>query len=136
SPITFTFQFSETVTGFTAADVSVTNGTKGTFTAVDGDTYTLDVTPTSDGTVTASVGANAAQDAGGNGNTAASASVTSDQTSPTLAITPDGTTTNASPVTFTFQFDETVTGFTAGDVTVTNGTAGTFTAVDGDTYTL
>ena len=136
NPITFTFQFTETVTGFDASDITIANGTKGTFTAVDGDTYTLLVTPTANGTVTASVGANAAQDALTNGNAATSASVTSDISVPTLAITPNGTTSNASTLTFTFQFSQTVTGFATGDVTVTNGTKGTFSAVDGDTYTL
>ena len=134
--ITYTFQFTETVTGFDTTDITVTNGTKGGFTAVDGDTYTLVITPTSDGLVTASVGANAAQDGGSNGNAAASGSTTSDHSTPTLAITPNGTTSNASTLTFTFQFSETVTGFVTGDVTVTNGSKGTFTAVDGDTYTL
>ena len=46
--ILYTFQFSETVTGFDAADITVVNGTQGTFTAVDGDTYTLAVTPLAD----------------------------------------------------------------------------------------
>jgi hypothetical protein len=40
-------QFSEIVTGFDAADITVVNGTKGTFTAVDGDTP-LVVTPMAD----------------------------------------------------------------------------------------
>mgnify|MGYP000724049610 CR=1 FL=1 len=40
--VTFTFTFSEAVTGFTADDVTVTNGTKSTFTmANDGLTATL-----------------------------------------------------------------------------------------------
>ena len=43
--VIYTFQFSETVTGFVVGDITVVNGTKGTFTAVDGDTYTLVVTP-------------------------------------------------------------------------------------------
>ena len=43
--VVYTFQFSETVTGFDAGDVVVVGGTKGIFTAVDGDTYTLVVTP-------------------------------------------------------------------------------------------
>ena len=34
--ITYTFTFSETVTGFTSDDVTVANGTKGTFTPVSG----------------------------------------------------------------------------------------------------
>ena len=44
-----TAQFSETVTGFTAGDVTVANGTVSNFVAVDGDTYTFDVTATADG---------------------------------------------------------------------------------------
>ena len=75
-PISFTFQFSEDVTGFTAGDVSLTNGTAGTFTQVDAATYTLDVSPVSDGLVTVSVAADVAQDLANNGNTAANASVT------------------------------------------------------------
>ncbi|MDB5337539.1 MAG: hemagglutinin/hemolysin-related protein, partial [Planctomycetaceae bacterium] len=135
--ITFTFQFSEIVTGFDTNDVAVSNGTNGAFTAIDGDTYTLIVTPTADGTVTASVESNALQDAAGNTNTVlAAASVTSDRTVPTLIVTPNSGATNSSPILFTFQFSETVTGFTASDITLTNGTKGTFTAVDGDTYTL
>ncbi|MDB5336932.1 MAG: cadherin domain protein [Planctomycetaceae bacterium] len=134
--ITFTFQFSETVTGFGANDVTLTNGTKGAFTAVDGETYTLLVTPVADGTVSASVDADAAADLAGNINPAASASVTIDRLAPTLTITPNGTITNLASTTFTFQFSEAVTGFSIDDVTLTNGTKGTFTAVDGDTYQL
>ena len=133
SPITFTFQFSEDVTGFDASDVSVTNGTAGTFSAVDGDTYTLLVTPTANGTVTASVTANVAQDAATNGSTAGSGSVTSDRTRSTLGISPSFAHSNSNTLTFTFQFSEVVTGFVRNDVVVTNGTAGTFTPVDGDT---
>ena len=42
--IMYTFEFSETVVGFDESDITVTNGTKGTFTAVDENTYTLVVT--------------------------------------------------------------------------------------------
>ncbi|WP_390521704.1 Ig-like domain-containing protein, partial [Vibrio fortis] len=44
--ITYTFTFSEAVTGFTADDITVSGGSKGTFTAVSGTVYTLVVTPT------------------------------------------------------------------------------------------
>ena len=43
--INMTAQFSETVTGFVIGDIVVVNGTKGNFVAVDGDTYTFDITP-------------------------------------------------------------------------------------------
>ena len=36
--VVYTFEFSEDVQNFTAADIDVTGGTKGTFTAVDGNT--------------------------------------------------------------------------------------------------
>jgi hypothetical protein len=76
NPIVFTFQFSEPVQNFVAGDVVVTGGTPGTFTALDGDTYTLTVTPVGPGTITAVVGAGTATDLAGNGNVASSASVT------------------------------------------------------------
>ncbi|WP_374287453.1 Ig-like domain-containing protein, partial [Pseudomonas fluvialis] len=71
-PLTFTFTFSEAVTGFNADDVTVSNGTKGIFTAVDGQTYTLVVIP-SGGEIMVSVPAGAAQDLAGNNSSAASA---------------------------------------------------------------
>ena len=45
------FQFDETVTGFSIADVSVTNGTVGSFVAIDGDTYQAQITPSGTGTI-------------------------------------------------------------------------------------
>ena len=76
SPINFTLTFSEPVTGLTAAEITVTNGTKGALTG-SGTTYTLPVTPSALGTVTCRVDAGAAQDAAGNNNTlSATATVT------------------------------------------------------------
>jgi Ca2+-binding RTX toxin-like protein len=75
SSIVFTFQFSEAVSGFEAVDVSITNGSAGTFTSVDADTFTLEVTPSAGGEVTVSVANGAAQDAVGNNSAAASAMV-------------------------------------------------------------
>ena len=72
--VTFTFQFSEAVSGFSGSSVSISSGSKGTFTAVDADTYTLLVTPAGVDPVTVSVAADVAQDAAGNLN----ASVTAD----------------------------------------------------------
>ncbi|MEM7081642.1 MAG: Ig-like domain-containing protein [Pseudomonadota bacterium] len=69
--ISLTVQFSEAVSGFTAVDVQATNGAVNTLTAVDADTYTLDVTPTGVGDLLIDVAANVAQDGVGNGNTAA-----------------------------------------------------------------
>lgn len=74
SSVTFSFTFNEAVTGFTADDVSVNNGTKGAFTmATDGLSATLVVTPPSTGSgfIEVSVAAGAFADASNNANTAA-----------------------------------------------------------------
>jgi len=70
SPIPMTATFSEPVTGFTIGAITVGNGVASNFLG-SGTTYTFDVTPTADGLVTVDVAAAAAQDAAGNGNTAA-----------------------------------------------------------------
>ena len=93
--ILYTFQFSETVTGFDAADITVVNGTKGTFTAVDGDTYTLVVTPTAgfQGILAVGVAAGVAFDAAVTPNTAAALSVqVVDTLAPVASITLDAIT--------------------------------------------
>ncbi|WBO86757.1 Ig-like domain-containing protein [Hymenobacter yonginensis] len=69
SPIPVTVTFSESVTGFVLADVSVSNGTPSGF-AGSGISYSFSVTPTAAGAVTVSIPANAAQDASGNNNSA------------------------------------------------------------------
>ena len=72
SPIQVTATFSEPVFGFTIDDVSVTNGSAGSFAGSDGDSaYTFDVTPNAIGDVSVDIAAGVATDADGNGNTAA-----------------------------------------------------------------
>lgn len=68
---TCTFTFSEDVTGFILGDITVGNGTAGTFNAVSGSVYTAVITPTATGTVTVDVGAGVCKDAANNDNTAA-----------------------------------------------------------------
>jgi len=128
-PFTLTFTFSEAVTGFTAADVAVTGGTKGTF-AGTGDTYTLVVTPTG-GEIDVSVAANAALDLAGNGNTAETFSQEFDTTRPTVSITDNVAAGDVAtgPVVYTFTFSEAVIGFNAADITVAGGTKGALQTV-------
>ena len=71
APFTATFTFLEAVTGFAVGDITLGNGTASSFTVTSTTVYTALVTPTAAGTVTVDVAANAAQDAAGNGNTAA-----------------------------------------------------------------
>jgi|GEM_PF-1063801 len=70
-PFTVTVTFNEDVTGFDLSDVVITNGTGSAFAPVNGSIYSFTVTPGSQGTVTIEVPANVAEDAAGNGNTAA-----------------------------------------------------------------
>ena len=93
APFTATFTFSEAVTGFAVGDITLTNATVSNFTATSTTVYTALVTPTASGTVTVAVPANAAQDAAGNGNTAATVATTI-YTPPAITIV-----AGASPVT-------------------------------------
>ena len=125
--ILYTFQFSETVTGFDAADITVVNGTPGTFTAVDGDTYTLVVTPMADfeGILAVGVAAGVAFDAAVNPNTAADLSVQAvDTLAPVASITLDAITA-----------DNIVNAAEAGGTVAVTGTVGGDVQV-GDTVTL
>ncbi len=153
SPIEFTAVFTEPVTGFDETDVTL-GGTAGATTAVvteiapnDGTTYKVEASGmTTDGTVTASIGANKAQDAAGNGNNASTStdnSVLYDTTPPDVTIDQaagQSDPATASPIEFTVVFTELVTGFDNSDVTL-GGTANPTTAVvteiaplDGTTY--
>ena len=89
-PIEFTAKFTEPVTGFDETDV-VLGGTAGSGSATvtvtgGGDTYNIAVSGLdSDGTLTAEIGANAAEDAAQNGNNASTSTdneVTYDNTDP------------------------------------------------------
>ena len=69
-PVTATF--SKPVFGFTVDDISVGKGIAGGFSGSDGGSvYTFDATPSDIGEVTVDVAAGVAEDANGNGNTAA-----------------------------------------------------------------
>ncbi len=128
SPITFTLTFSEAVTGLTTGGITVTNGSLGALTAVSGTTYTIPVTPTLNGAVTLQVNAGAASDLAANPSLASNpASVTFDTVLPTVAISPSGTITNVSPITFTLTFSEPVVGLSASGLVAGNGTLGVLT---------
>ena len=138
--ITFTFQFSEDVTGFNTNDVTVTNATKGTFTRLDADTYTLVVNPTAEGGVGITVPKNAARDIARNGSLAANASIRVDRTAPTVVIgAPSKTKTQLGPISFPLTFADAnfdVSTLTANDVTLnTTGTATGTISVDAGTGT-
>ena len=83
APIPVTVTFSESVTGFASDDVTATNGAVSNFSG-SGTSYSFNVVPTADGSVTISVAAGSAADAAGNQNTASNTlSLTYDATAPT-----------------------------------------------------
>ena len=150
-PIAFVVTFSKPVTGFTASDVSFTGSTAaGTLAAVvtgSGADYTLAVSGmTGNGTVVASIPAAAAVDGGNQPNVASTSTDNSVQFtagSPTVTInqaTGQVDPSSAASITFTVQFSEPVTGFTAADIAFTGSTAtGTLVAVvtgSGPLYTV
>jgi len=69
-PYSVTFTFSEDVTGFAVGDITVGNGTAGTFATVSASVYTATITPTAPGAVTVQVAAGVCTDLAGNANTA------------------------------------------------------------------
>lgn len=104
-PVTFTFQFSEGVSGFDVGDITVTNGIAGTFTAIDADTYTLVVTPTPNASGDIGIGVNSNVAHGlntGRGNSDAVASQAFNTTvaaaAPTLDINADALATDVTPL--------------------------------------
>jgi hypothetical protein len=139
APVNFTVLFSEPVSGFGAADVTVSGTAAGTKNvAVSGGPATYNVAVSgmaSDGTVVATIAAGVAVDAAGNGNTASVSSdnaVAFDLSRPSVTINqaagqPDPAAT--SPISFTVVFSEPVTGFNASDVTISGTAGGTKTAV-------
>jgi hypothetical protein len=147
SPINFTVVFSENVSDFTGADVTI-SGVAGTPTVnVAGGpaVYTVSVSGmASNETVVATINAGVAHDAFGNPNNASTSTdnrVTYDTTPPTVTINQaagQADPASTEPIYFTVVFSEAVTGFTNADVTL-SGTAGATTVVisgSGPTYTV
>src|SRR5438046_929280 len=136
SPINFTAVFSEPVSGFSGAGVTISGTAGGTKTAtVSGgpSTYSVAVSGmTTAGTVLASIAAGVASDAAGNGNTASTSTdnsvsfTPSDTTPPTVTINQaagQADPTSSSPINFTAVFSKPISGFTSAGITL-SGTAG------------
>jgi Ca2+-binding RTX toxin-like protein/RNA 3'-terminal phosphate cyclase len=131
-----TATFSETVNNFVAADVNVGNGVVSNFTAVSGNVYTFDVTPSSSGTVSVNVGVGTAQDPANNNNTAATTLTrNADLASPSVVLTTSAPTNVNGAFVVTATFNEPVSNFVDGDVVVTNGSVSGFSG-SGSVYTF
>ncbi len=126
--------FSEAVTNFTAASVTVGNGTVSSVSASGEADYTwlVAIDPTDDGDVSIQIAAGAVADAAGNGNVASATLVrTFDKTAPTVELSsemPNPFNAANAPLVVTASFSETVTNFTAASVTVENGTVSSVSA--------
>jgi hypothetical protein len=136
-----TFTFSEAVTGFTTADLSVANGAvSGLSTSDGGIIWTATFTPSAsvtDATNVITLDNTGVSDLAGNAGSGTTTSVNYmiDNVNPTVAISSTTTAiTYTTPIPVTVTFSETVTGFTSDDVTV-NGTVNAFTG-SGASYTF
>jgi len=110
SPIPFTALFTEMVSGFLSADVSVTNGSVVGFSG-SGTSYSFGVLPGAEGPISVNIPGSGANDAAGNPNSASVVvNTTYDITAPTLQIASGpaaGSIINTPNVTFTFTTDGT-----------------------------
>jgi hypothetical protein len=133
-PFELNFDFSEEMTGLTAADFEVENAT---VTLSGGPkNYVLTVTPDGTGDVAVNLPANAATDPAGNGNEAFSSTVQIqfDDVPPTVSLTTVGSEVSG-PFTVTINFSEAVTGFDITDITAGNGALSDFSG-GGNSYSV
>ncbi|ODB40045.1 pyrrolo-quinoline quinone [Pseudomonas mosselii] len=133
-----TITFSEAVTGFTNADLSVANGTLSAVSSSDGGiTWTATFTPTSaitDATNVITLDNTGVTDAAGNAGagTTDSNNYAIDTQRPTATIVlADSNLTVGETTTVTITFSEAVSGFTLADLTAPNGTLSGLSSSDG-----
>ena len=111
-PFTASITFTEAVTGFTQSDIVVTNASLSNLKTTDNITYTVLVTPTSDGGVNVNVPAGAAVNIGNNGNKASNTlNLVYDGTAPVITsvdVPADGVYTSGKALAFTVHYSENV----------------------------
>ena len=130
-----TIRFSESVRGFTLADISVSNGTASDLNRVSSRSYTVKITPEETGEVRVEVRSNVARDGAGNGNRAAEPLVIeADLTGPEVAIASEAMGTVNGAFEVTIAFSEEVTGFEQSEIEVTNGRVSSFSG-SGSSFT-
>ncbi|MGG4093635.1 Ig-like domain-containing protein [Paenibacillus lautus] len=132
-----TITFSEAVTGFTLADLTVANGTLSGLSTSDNITYTVTLTPDTgitDATNVITLDNTGVQNAAGNAGvgTTDSNNYAIDTLRPTATIVVADTALSIGETsTVTFTYSEAVTGFTNADLTVANGTLSALSSSDG-----
>ncbi|MGE7993776.1 Ig-like domain-containing protein [Pseudomonas sp. NPDC089554] len=135
---TVTITFSEQVTGFTLADLTVANGTLSGLSTSDGITWTATLTPTSnvqDATnviVLDNTGVVGVDSGSAGTGTSTSTNYTIDTIRPTATIVMADTNLGIGETSqVTIIFSEPVTGFTNADLTVSGGNLSTVSSSDG-----
>jgi len=132
-----TITFSEAVTGFTIADLSVNNGSLSNLTTSDNITWTAILTPLaniSDTSNLITLDNTGVTDAAGNTGTGTTTSnnYSIDTLRPTATVVVGDTALKAGETSLvTITFSEAVTGFTSADLTVSNGTLSAVSSADG-----
>jgi len=133
-----TITFSEAVSGFTNADLTIANGTLSAVSSSDGGvTWTATFTPTASVTDTTnliSLDNSGVQNASGNAGsgTTDSNNYTIDTARPTATIVVADTSLSVGETSLvTITFSEAVTGFTNADLTIANGTLSAVSSSDG-----
>ncbi|MDH1632841.1 Ig-like domain-containing protein [Pseudomonas mosselii] len=135
---TVTFTFSEAVTGFTNADLSVANGTLSAVSSSDGGiTWTATFTPSNgvrDLSNVITLNNTGVSDLAGNAGvgTTSSANYTVDTVVPTATVVVADTALRVGETSLvTITFSEAVSGFTLADLSVANGTLSGLSSSDG-----
>ncbi|MBU1108936.1 MAG: Ig-like domain-containing protein [Candidatus Riflebacteria bacterium] len=127
SPIPVTIQFGEAVSGFQLTHLTISNGTAGNLqVGMVNNSFTFDVTPTTNGVVTINLLENKVTDPAGNGNFAAvfPLSINYDSVQPTATfVTTANASVNALPITVTIEFNKDIIDFDLSDLTIGNGNA-------------
>ncbi|SFQ82168.1 protein of unknown function [Pseudomonas sp. NFPP07] len=132
-----TITFSEAVTGFTLADLTVANGTLSGLSTSDNITYTATLTPTAsitDSTNLITLDNTGITDGAGNtgSGTTDSNNYAVDSQRPTATIVLADTTLKAGETSLvTITFSEAVSGFTNADLSIANGTLTAVSSSDG-----
>jgi hypothetical protein len=133
-----TITFSEAISGFTNADLTVANGTLSAVSSSDGGiTWTATFTPTSsinDATNVITLSNSGISDLAGNAGsgTTTSNNYTIDTQRPTATIVvADNNLRIGETSLVTITFSEAITGFTNGDLTIANGTLSAISSSDG-----
>lgn len=135
APFEVTFTFSEAVSGFETEDLSLTNATA-ILTASTATTYTVLLTPTTDGAVTGKLKADAVTDLAGNKNAASDLIARLyDAQLPEVTLASSAPQATNAAFMATFTFTEPVLGFGMSGITVVNGLASDFITLNPRQYT-